>query len=90
MVVEDASGNLWLGGAMGTNLYKITWDYVDIMDEVLQPLVDEAMLSGYSCREEWISAWLELWAEIELSDAIIESVLKEWRDEVFFLEMGFE
>lgn len=37
-------------------VYKITKDYVDSMDELLQPLVDEAMLVGYSCREEWISA----------------------------------
>lgn len=37
-------------------IYKITRDYVDSMDELLQPLVDEAMLRGYSCREEWISA----------------------------------
>lgn len=37
-------------------VYKITRDYVDSIDELLQPLVDEAMLSGYSCREEWISA----------------------------------
>ncbi|KAL2462939.1 RINT1-like protein MAG2 [Forsythia ovata] len=37
-------------------VYKITRDYVDSMDELLQPLLDEAMLSGYSCREEWISA----------------------------------
>lgn len=37
-------------------VFKITRDYVDSMDELLQPLVDEAMLSGYSCREEWISA----------------------------------
>ncbi|KAI3673431.1 hypothetical protein L6452_39550 [Arctium lappa] len=37
-------------------VYKVTQDYVDSMDELLQPLVDEAMLSGYSCREEWISA----------------------------------
>lgn len=37
-------------------IYKITRDYVDSMDEMLQPLVDEAMLSGYSCREEWIAA----------------------------------
>ncbi|XP_015883539.3 RINT1-like protein MAG2 [Ziziphus jujuba] len=37
-------------------VYKITRDYVDSMDELLQPLVDEAMLSGYSCREEWIAA----------------------------------
>ncbi|XP_034673541.1 RINT1-like protein MAG2 [Vitis riparia] len=37
-------------------VYKVTRDYVDSMDELLQPLVDEAMLAGYSCREEWISA----------------------------------
>lgn len=39
-----------------TLVYKITRDYVDSMDELLQPLVDEAKLLGYSCREEWISA----------------------------------
>ncbi|KAJ6801216.1 RINT1-like protein MAG2 [Iris pallida] len=37
-------------------IYKITRDFVDSMDEVLQPLVDKARLVGYSCREEWISA----------------------------------
>ncbi|KAK4485681.1 hypothetical protein RD792_008325 [Penstemon davidsonii] len=37
-------------------VYKITREYVDSMDDLLQPLVDEAMLSGYSCREEWIAA----------------------------------
>uniref|UniRef100_A0A1J3ED88 RINT1-like protein MAG2 n=1 Tax=Noccaea caerulescens TaxID=107243 RepID=A0A1J3ED88_NOCCA len=37
-------------------VYKITRDYVDSMDELLQPLVDEAKLAGYSCREEWVSA----------------------------------
>ncbi|KAF7850556.1 hypothetical protein BT93_L5307 [Corymbia citriodora subsp. variegata] len=37
-------------------VYKITRDYVDSMDELLQPLVDEAMLAGYSCREEWIAS----------------------------------
>ncbi|PHU17635.1 Ubiquitin-like-specific protease 1A [Capsicum chinense] len=37
-------------------------DYVDSMDELLQPLVDEAMPSGYSCTEEWISAMVtSLW-----------------------------
>ncbi|KAL5981100.1 hypothetical protein ACLOJK_029020 [Asimina triloba] len=36
--------------------YKITRDFVEAMDEVLQPLVDKARLAGYSCREEWISA----------------------------------
>ncbi|KAL0713778.1 hypothetical protein Bca4012_020756 [Brassica carinata] len=37
-------------------VYKITRDYVDSMDELLQPLVDKAKLAGYSCREEWVSA----------------------------------
>ncbi|KAJ1281048.1 hypothetical protein BS78_04G278800 [Paspalum vaginatum] len=35
--------------------YKIIRDFVDSMDEILQPLVDKANLTGYSCREEWIS-----------------------------------
>ncbi|KAK4264212.1 hypothetical protein QN277_025421 [Acacia crassicarpa] len=39
-----------------TLAYKISRDYVGSMDELLQPLVDEAKLIGYSCREEWISA----------------------------------
>ncbi|KAM7267534.1 hypothetical protein ACFE04_009700 [Oxalis oulophora] len=37
-------------------VYKVTRDYVDSMDELLQPLVDEAKLIGYSCREEWVSS----------------------------------
>ncbi|KAF8408079.1 hypothetical protein HHK36_007220 [Tetracentron sinense] len=37
-------------------VYKITRDFVDSMDDLLQPLVDKARLAGYSCREEWISA----------------------------------
>ncbi|KAF0933015.1 hypothetical protein E2562_013773 [Oryza meyeriana var. granulata] len=35
--------------------YKLIRDFVDSMDEILQPLVDKANLVGYSCREEWIS-----------------------------------
>ncbi|KAL6912133.1 hypothetical protein ACP4OV_000938 [Aristida adscensionis] len=35
--------------------YKIIRDFIDSMDEILQPLVDRANLVGYSCREEWIS-----------------------------------
>ncbi|KAF9625991.1 hypothetical protein IFM89_028377 [Coptis chinensis] len=37
-------------------VYKTTRDFVDSMDDLLQPMVDKARLSGYSCREEWISA----------------------------------
>nr|GEV00134.1 RINT1-like protein MAG2 [Tanacetum cinerariifolium] len=51
-------------------VYKITRDNVDLMDELLQPLVDEAMLSGYSCREEWISAMVK-----SLSDYMAKEIL---------------
>ncbi|CAM8927721.1 unnamed protein product [Rhodiola kirilowii] len=125
-------------------VYKVTRDYVDSMDELLQPLIDRAMLTGYSCREEWISAmvstlctylakevipiyitqleedgannyrakmqslasrrwksgknlifiyfsdrpdWLDLWAEIELSDILDKLKLevaneKNWTDKI--------
>ncbi|XP_031373491.1 RINT1-like protein MAG2 isoform X1 [Punica granatum] len=39
-------------------VYKITRDYVDSLVELLQPLVDEANLVGYSCREEWIGSMI--------------------------------
>ncbi|KAK4790844.1 hypothetical protein SAY86_031257 [Trapa natans] len=39
-------------------VYKVTRDYVDAMDELLQPLVDEANLVGYSCREEWVASMI--------------------------------
>ncbi|PHT53951.1 26S protease regulatory subunit 7 [Capsicum baccatum] len=29
------------------------WVDISIVDGLIQPLVDKAMLSGYSCREEW-------------------------------------
>lgn len=39
-------------------VYKLIRDYIDSIDDLLQPLVDEAMLKGYSCREEWISSMI--------------------------------
>ncbi|PUZ77622.1 hypothetical protein GQ55_1G388300 [Panicum hallii var. hallii] len=46
------------GHNVGNQLRQPLWilrDFVDSMDEILQPLVDKAKLIGYSCREEWIS-----------------------------------
>ncbi|PKA66625.1 hypothetical protein AXF42_Ash003280 [Apostasia shenzhenica] len=37
-------------------IFKLTRDFIDSMDDILQPWVDKARLVGYSCREEWISA----------------------------------
>ncbi|XP_015627458.1 RINT1-like protein MAG2 isoform X2 [Oryza sativa Japonica Group] len=49
--------------------YKITRDFVDSMDEILQPLVDKANLVGYSCREEWISGMV-----ITLSTYLVKEI----------------
>ncbi|CAO2047497.1 unnamed protein product [Urochloa humidicola] len=46
------------GHNVGKQLRQPLWiirDFVDSMDEILQPLVDKAKLIGYSCREGWIS-----------------------------------
>ncbi|CAI0549290.1 unnamed protein product [Linum tenue] len=61
-------------------VYKITRDYVDTMDELLQPLVDKARLvAGEDRNLEKFSSlyvfcdrpdWLDLWAEIEFSDTL--------------------
>nr|XP_010908521.2 RINT1-like protein MAG2L isoform X2 [Elaeis guineensis] len=37
-------------------VYKITRDFMDGMDNVLQPLMDQARLVGSSAREAWVSA----------------------------------
>ncbi|KAG1370946.1 RINT1-like protein MAG2L [Cocos nucifera] len=37
-------------------VYKITRDFMDGMDIVLQPLMDQARLVGSSAREAWVSA----------------------------------
>ncbi|KAL6633548.1 hypothetical protein ACP70R_026219 [Stipagrostis hirtigluma subsp. patula] len=49
--------------------YKIIRDFVDSMDEILQPLVDKANLIGYSCREEWISGMV-----IALSTYLVKEI----------------
>lgn len=49
--------------------YKIITDFVDSMDEILQPLVDKANLIGYSCREEWISGMV-----IALSTYLVKEI----------------
>ncbi|XP_066328519.1 RINT1-like protein MAG2 [Miscanthus floridulus] len=49
--------------------YKIIRDFVDSMDEILQPIVDKANLIGYSCREEWISGMV-----IALSTYLVKEI----------------
>jgi hypothetical protein len=35
--------------------YRVCQEYVDMIDEYLQPMIDKARLAGYSAREEWVS-----------------------------------
>lgn len=63
-------------------LYRITQDYVDSMDELLQPLVDEAMLTGYSCREEWIAAMVSSLSTYLAKDIIPNYVSQPEEDNV--------
>ncbi|KAL5722712.1 hypothetical protein ACHQM5_006198 [Ranunculus cassubicifolius] len=61
-------------------VYKITRDYVDSMDDLLQPMVDKARLVGYSCREEWISAMVTSLSTY-LAKEIIPIYIQQLEDE---------
>ncbi|KAJ3700548.1 hypothetical protein LUZ61_004253 [Rhynchospora tenuis] len=66
-------------------VYKITRDFVDSMDEVLQPLVDKANLVGYSCREEWIGGTVTslcTYLAKEIFPKYIEALEKGGSDEI--------
>lgn len=66
-------------------VYKITRDFVDSMDEILQPLVDKANLVGYSCREEWIGGTVTslcTYLSKEIFPKYIEALEKGGSDEI--------
>ncbi|XP_011620440.1 RINT1-like protein MAG2 isoform X2 [Amborella trichopoda] len=60
-------------------VYKVTWDLVDGVDYVLQPLIDRARLSGYSAREEWVSGMVAGLSLI-LSKQIFSILANRYRD----------
>ncbi|KAH7677435.1 RINT-1/Tip20 protein [Dioscorea alata] len=41
-------------------VYKVTRDFLEGVDNVLQPLIDEARLVGYSAKESWVSAMVKM------------------------------
>lgn len=43
--------------------YRVTQEFVDTVDNALQPLLDKAKLVGYSAREEWVSAMVSMISE---------------------------
>ncbi|KAJ4817086.1 RINT1-like protein MAG2L [Rhynchospora pubera] len=41
-------------------VFKITKDFMDGVDDVLQPLIDKARLSGLSAKEAWVSSMVKV------------------------------
>ncbi|KAK9692249.1 hypothetical protein RND81_09G251600 [Saponaria officinalis] len=41
-------------------VYKVTRDFIEGVDDVLQPLIDMARLGSYSAKEAWISAMMQV------------------------------
>ncbi|GMH10338.1 hypothetical protein Nepgr_012179 [Nepenthes gracilis] len=41
-------------------VYKVTHDFIEGVDDVLQPLIDKARLISYSAREAWVSAMVKM------------------------------
>ncbi|XP_010521585.1 PREDICTED: RINT1-like protein MAG2L isoform X2 [Tarenaya hassleriana] len=41
-------------------VYKVTRDFVDGVDDVLQPLIDKARLASCSAKEAWVSAMIQM------------------------------
>ncbi|XP_066395643.1 RINT1-like protein MAG2L isoform X2 [Miscanthus floridulus] len=43
-----------------TLVYKITKDFMDGVDDVLQPLIDQARLVGLSAKESWVTGMVKM------------------------------
>ncbi|KAJ1292501.1 hypothetical protein BS78_02G396300 [Paspalum vaginatum] len=43
-----------------TLVYKITKDFMDGVDDILQPLIDQARLVGLSAKESWVSGMVKM------------------------------
>ncbi|PUZ73535.1 hypothetical protein GQ55_2G481900 [Panicum hallii var. hallii] len=43
-----------------TLVYKITKDFMDGVDDVLQPLIDHARLAGLSAKESWVTGMVKM------------------------------
>ncbi|KAL0694657.1 hypothetical protein Bca4012_061837 [Brassica carinata] len=41
-------------------VYKVTSDFADGVDDLLQPLIDRAMLASCSAKESWVSAMVQM------------------------------
>ncbi|RLM84727.1 RINT1-like protein MAG2L isoform X1 [Panicum miliaceum] len=59
-----------------TLVYKITKDFMDGVDDVLQPLIDHARLAGLSAKESWVTGMVKMlvgYLERQIFPALVTS-----------------
>ncbi|KAJ6691631.1 RAD50-INTERACTING PROTEIN 1 RINT-1 [Salix purpurea] len=60
-------------------VYKITKDFIIGVDDVLQPLIDKAMLSSCSAKEAWVSAMVQMLSGF-LAKSVFSVLVERYRD----------
>lgn len=61
---------------MFTLVYKITKDFMDGVDDILQPLIDHARLAGLSAKESWVTGMVKMlvgYLERQIFPALVTS-----------------
>ncbi|RCV14608.1 hypothetical protein SETIT_2G439400v2 [Setaria italica] len=59
-----------------TLVYKITKDFMDGVDDILQPLIDHARLAGLSAKESWVTGMVKMlvgYLERQIFPALVTS-----------------
>lgn len=57
-------------------VYKITKDFMDGVDDILQPLIDQARLAGLSAKESWVTGMVKMllgYLETQIFPALVTS-----------------
>ncbi|KAM0840745.1 hypothetical protein ACQ4PT_059445 [Festuca glaucescens] len=57
-------------------VYKITKDFMDGVDDILQPLIDQARLVGLSAKESWVTGMVKIllgYLETQIFPALVTS-----------------
>ncbi|BBN13352.1 RAD50-interacting protein 1 [Marchantia polymorpha subsp. ruderalis] len=60
--------------------FRLAQEYVDSVDEILQPLIDKANLAGYSAREEWVFS-LSSMMSLYLQNHILPGLANDLQDD---------
>ncbi|KAM6556031.1 hypothetical protein CsatB_003050 [Cannabis sativa] len=66
--------------------YKITIDFIEGIDEVLQPLIDRARLVSCSAKEAWVSAMVQILSRF-LETRLFSSLADQYNDKHMKVEV---